>query len=832
MSQEVIEITEREIEVIEVVERGPSGPTGPQANINYTVVSSPQTLTNSQNIAADTSGGTFTLTLPASPNEGDSIDIFDYSETFDTNPLVIARNGERIESLEEDLIANVEGAYFTMIYTGSTRGWQILPRYGTAGNGGGESTLTNEGDMLYRGSLVNQRLPIGSAGQILKVNSTSNAPEWGAPPTSPNPSNATPTTVGGASAVVGTSTDYSRADHKHGLAIADINATNLRSHLNVADGANNYTHPNHSGDVTSVGDGATTIANDAVTNVKLANVAASTLKGRISSGTGDPEDLSASDVRTILNVADGAEANVQSNWTEADSGSDAFILNKPSTFTPSLHGSTHHTGGTDVILPENIGAQSLLITENLTLTGSVTLTAARAKLYQVIATTGTGKFIITLPTTGNQVGDIVVLERLFIPNEDITIETSSEEVFYDPALNPKNRKLRYFWTGAVWESDRVIYHEHVATAITDGTLDIARLPVGTTENTVAAGDDSRFSDIPDPSSATPQALGTAAAGTSDDYSRGDHVHAAPALDDLSNVSAATPSDNDVLTFDTATSTWVAEAAAGGGSTTQTDIFTANDTWTKPAGAKLVHYLLIGGGGGGGAGRRGATSTTRFGGAGGGGAGLVIGWQDADRFDATESVTVGSSGAGGADSANDTDGAAGANGGATTFNIFTAVGGNGGNGGTTALATGGAGTSFGLQLSGSEATTATGGNSAAVGGNALPFGPTGGGGGASISNTNSASNTQGTGGTQGRTGINRTDGGPVSGDRTGNTGNYYAGTGGGGNRATAVTFAGNRGGDGGLYGAGGGGGSGSLNDAGGDNGGGDGAQGIVVITTYF
>jgi hypothetical protein len=72
-------------------------------------------------------------------------------------------------------------------------------------------------------------------------------------------------------------------------------------------------------------------------------------------------------------------------------------------------------------------------------------------------------------------------------------------------------------------------------------------------------------DIPDPSSATPQALGTAAAGTSDDYSRADHVHGAPALNDLSNVSAATPNDNDVLVYDNATSTWVAEAPAAGGS---------------------------------------------------------------------------------------------------------------------------------------------------------------------------------------------------------------------------------------------------------------------------
>jgi len=68
----------------------------------------------------------------------------------------------------------------------------------------------------------------------------------------------------------------------------------------IAAGANNYTHPNHSGDVTSTGDGATVIANDAVTNAKLANMATSTIKGRITAGTGDPEDLTAANVRTII----------------------------------------------------------------------------------------------------------------------------------------------------------------------------------------------------------------------------------------------------------------------------------------------------------------------------------------------------------------------------------------------------------------------------------------------------------------------------------------------------------------------------------------------------
>lgn len=50
------------------------------------------------------------------------------------------------------------------------------------------------------------------------------------------------------------------------------------------------------------------IANDAVSNTKLANMAQSTIKGRAAAaGTGDPTDLTATQVRTILNVADGAQ---------------------------------------------------------------------------------------------------------------------------------------------------------------------------------------------------------------------------------------------------------------------------------------------------------------------------------------------------------------------------------------------------------------------------------------------------------------------------------------------------------------------------------------------
>ena len=65
------------------------------------------------------------------------------------------------------------------------------------------------------------------------------------------------------------------------------------------------------GDVTaSAGNNATTTANDAVTNAKLANMAQATIKGRqAGGGTGDPEDLTASQARTAMGLGTAAVVN-------------------------------------------------------------------------------------------------------------------------------------------------------------------------------------------------------------------------------------------------------------------------------------------------------------------------------------------------------------------------------------------------------------------------------------------------------------------------------------------------------------------------------------------
>lgn len=111
---------------------------------------------------------------------------------------------------------------------------------------------------------------------------------------------------------------FSTDNHVDGTTNKVYSATEKTKLSGIAESANNYAHPNHSGDVTSVADGATTIANGAVSLAKMANLAANTIIGRVTASTGVPEALTAANVRTIINVADGAD--VTANAT-VDGGS-------------------------------------------------------------------------------------------------------------------------------------------------------------------------------------------------------------------------------------------------------------------------------------------------------------------------------------------------------------------------------------------------------------------------------------------------------------------------------------------------------------------------------
>jgi len=85
------------------------------------------------------------------------------------------------------------------------------------------------------------------------------------------------------------------------------------------------TNATHSGEVT--GSGALTIATSAVTLAKMADLAQNLIIGRVTASTGVPEALTATNVRTIINVEDGAEANNISdvNATDLTDGNDTTL---------------------------------------------------------------------------------------------------------------------------------------------------------------------------------------------------------------------------------------------------------------------------------------------------------------------------------------------------------------------------------------------------------------------------------------------------------------------------------------------------------------------------
>jgi hypothetical protein len=73
----------------------------------------------------NTTGGGFTVTLPASPSAGDVVGVADYAKTFDTDNLTLGRNSEKIGGDADDALITTEGLAVTLVYVDSTKGWLV-----------------------------------------------------------------------------------------------------------------------------------------------------------------------------------------------------------------------------------------------------------------------------------------------------------------------------------------------------------------------------------------------------------------------------------------------------------------------------------------------------------------------------------------------------------------------------------------------------------------------------------------------------------------------------------------------------------------------------------
>jgi hypothetical protein len=318
----------------------------------------------------------------------------------------------------------------------------------------------------------------------------------------------------------------------------------------------------------------------------------------------------------------------------------------------------------------------------------------------------------------------------------------------------------------------------------------------------------------------------------------------------------------------------AETGSGGGTPATFELFTANDTWNKPAGATLVYVECIGAGGGGGGASGAAPGSYASGGAGGGGGARARKSIPADALAATVSITVGTAGTKGTGgtSAAGTSGTAGGNssfgshltayrgggGGCQSAGVKHSVPGSGGGTGSaglsggsgySALAGGYPGPSTTQAVAGQGASSSNDGGCAEdggagggfgypndgadgyAGGSSIYGGPAGGAGGHITENTH-IQKAGGAGGGIGYTAGTGATAGTVNGGNgtNGADGNGYStcGTGGGGGGGHDDGTGGN-GGDGGNPGAGGGGGGGGST-TGGD--GGNGGRGEVRVWVWY
>ena len=91
---------------------------------NWRAITAAETIQAGAQILANTNGSAFTITLPASPALGDTVNFVDQGYDFNSNALTIGRNSSNIANAAGDLVINTQGAAFGLVYSGdATTGW-------------------------------------------------------------------------------------------------------------------------------------------------------------------------------------------------------------------------------------------------------------------------------------------------------------------------------------------------------------------------------------------------------------------------------------------------------------------------------------------------------------------------------------------------------------------------------------------------------------------------------------------------------------------------------------------------------------------------------------
>jgi hypothetical protein len=113
----------------------------PAGGITYTTVkTSTNTASNNDGVQTDTSGGAFTVTLPATPATGAQVFVIDTSSSWATTNLTVGRNGSTIEGSASDLTCDISNVSVQLVYSGTT--WNVFAQVGGASGAADINTQT------------------------------------------------------------------------------------------------------------------------------------------------------------------------------------------------------------------------------------------------------------------------------------------------------------------------------------------------------------------------------------------------------------------------------------------------------------------------------------------------------------------------------------------------------------------------------------------------------------------------------------------------------------------------------------------------------------------
>ena len=232
-------------------------------------------------IFADTQSPAFTINLPPTPLSGDYVGIWDCGHNAATNNITVNRNGHTINGAASNYTLSINSLRIDFVYNGTT--WEYITTIG--------------------------EIPIASAVTFSPTGNIAATTVQGALAELDSEKSATGHTHSGtyepADATILKQADVDDTP-VNGVTTAPVSSNWAYDHaadLNAHGGPyTSYTHPNHSGDVTSVGDGATTIVAGAVTLAKMANMATSSLIYRKTAATGAPEVNTLATLKTDLGL--------------------------------------------------------------------------------------------------------------------------------------------------------------------------------------------------------------------------------------------------------------------------------------------------------------------------------------------------------------------------------------------------------------------------------------------------------------------------------------------------------------------------------------------------